>query len=340
MTRTNKNSLIYRILTITLTFCLVLLGLLFIFSKLFPYNHIETRGGYLSLQFLCFMINTFSFYLGLIALILPAIFLILGHYKKMTIGLVFAVWFIIPRLVTFVPSEAKSKIETGTEIKITTCNLLWTNNRGKMAAQTIKESAADIIFLQEYTNHIHKHFSKVLEDYPYVYLESKDNYWGEAIYSKFPLSNISVTEPPLGGKEQPQMRVELEYKNEKFVFYNIHFQWQVGYSAYLQRKALFTNWLKRETEKVVVLGDFNYGVLSPQHSLFYSMGWADALDIIGWGAKTTWPRQSHYRWFPSLRLDHVYFSPGVSVRDLKIFDVPGSDHAGVTLTIGVASGAR
>lgn len=76
----------------------------------------------------------------------------------------------------------------------------------------------------------------------------------------------------------------------------------------------------------LVAGDFN---ATRDHGPFrrlLDLGLVDAADARGWHAwpGTTWPND---RWFPPLlRLDHVLASPPVAVDDVRVVDVPGSDH--------------
>jgi endonuclease/exonuclease/phosphatase family metal-dependent hydrolase len=88
----------------------------------------------------------------------------------------------------------------------------------------------------------------------------------------------------------------------------------------------------------VVAGDFN---ASRDHRPFRDLlavsGFADCADIAAdrsWPG-LTWP--SDRRWLPPvMRLDHVLVSPGLTARQVRTLDVPGTDHCGVLAVIGLA----
>ena len=227
-------------------------------------------------------------------------------------------------------------VSANPQLRLLVTNVYGRNQQAQKVAKLLLKADADVILIQEYTPYIHTYFSSILgKTYKHRYLEARRTFWGQAIYSKYPLNNVSVTTAPLGGPQSPQMRAEVTLGKDKIVLYNIHLHWQLSTAAYLQRHALVEDWLKKEKMPSIAAGDFNFGIQSPQHSVFSDMGWIDALDVLGWGLKNTWPRNISKLYFPPLRLDHVYMSPEVRATDMKIFDIPGSDHAAILVDIQV-----
>lgn len=94
----------------------------------------------------------------------------------------------------------------------------------------------------------------------------------------------------------------------------------------------------------VMTGDFNAGWWHPEfRRLLRRGGWRDAHISVGRGLSCSWPTdQWHvvFRWHPPfVRLDHALANDGLAVLSTVDFDVPGSDHRGLMVTVQRAAPA-
>ena len=94
----------------------------------------------------------------------------------------------------------------------------------------------------------------------------------------------------------------------------------------------------------VMTGDFNASWWHPEmREVMRRGGWRDAHQVLGHGLSCSWPTdQWHpaFRWHPPfVRLDHALVNDGLVVLDVGDFDVPGSDHRGIVVTVQRARSA-
>jgi endonuclease/exonuclease/phosphatase family metal-dependent hydrolase len=88
----------------------------------------------------------------------------------------------------------------------------------------------------------------------------------------------------------------------------------------------------------VMTGDFNAGWWHPEmRRLMAAGGWRDAHQAVGRGLSCSWPTSQWNPLFkvhpPFVRLDHALVNDGLRVLHAAGFDVPGSDHLGVEVTV-------
>jgi endonuclease/exonuclease/phosphatase family metal-dependent hydrolase len=88
----------------------------------------------------------------------------------------------------------------------------------------------------------------------------------------------------------------------------------------------------------VMTGDFNASWGHPEmRRLMTAGGWRDAHQLLGRGLSCSWPTDHWHPAFkihpPFVRLDHALVNDGLRVLDASGFDVPGSDHLGVVVTV-------
>ena len=77
----------------------------------------------------------------------------------------------------------------------------------------------------------------------------------------------------------------------------------------------------------ILAGDFNATLDHAEFRRVLDRGYEDAADEVGHGLRATWP--SNRRIPPPVTIDHVLADERCGVRDLRVIDVPGSDHRAV-----------
>ncbi|MET0910312.1 MAG: endonuclease/exonuclease/phosphatase family protein [Ilumatobacteraceae bacterium] len=94
----------------------------------------------------------------------------------------------------------------------------------------------------------------------------------------------------------------------------------------------------------VMAGDFNASWWHPEmRRLMRRGGWRDAHIDTGHGLSCSWPNERWHALFhwhpPFVRIDHALVNDGVAVLDVTDFEVPGSDHRGLMVTVQRARSA-
>ena len=107
----------------------------------------------------------------------------------------------------------------------------------------------------------------------------------------------------------------------------------------LERDACLNEWsteLLAQGAPVVMMGDFNTTPWSPVfRKLLGQNEWGDSR--AGFGNQPTWPS-----WLGGLGIpiDHALVASGVRVLNRSTFAIPGSDHRGLLLELGIETNSE
>jgi len=102
----------------------------------------------------------------------------------------------------------------------------------------------------------------------------------------------------------------------------------LGRRARVQQLAYMSNALRQEPQ-LLVMGDFNTGVNSPEMRSFCAG--------LGLEAPTA-GLASYPAWQPQRSIDHILVSRALRTRDVRVLDAPMSDHCPVALTLDLPAG--
>ena len=84
-------------------------------------------------------------------------------------------------------------------------------------------------------------------------------------------------------------------------------------------------------DPTVVIGDFNASFWHPSFRALLDDGFTDAHIALGHGFSVSWPDDA---WFPPfIRLDHALTTDSLVPLDVEDFDIAGSDHRGLVVTV-------
>ena len=233
----------------------------------------------------------------------------------------------------------------------------------------VKEKSPDIVCFQEFSlfksgltrpQCIEK-FAKGIS-FPYVYYNRKNNYGGNVVFSKFPLTKVS--EDTGFGKENTYGVMVAVDAGEKGQFYlaNVHLlsysitddeidvltnssEMQnkldtVGKSVLRKLSYAFQRRSKEMKEvlegmpvvdgPVLVCGDFNEPPLSYNYHQMQKAGFIDTFTKVGKGIKPT------YAWkLPLLRIDYIWANDKVTPHRFDRFRYKASDHYPIMLDFSI-----
>ncbi len=108
---------------------------------------------------------------------------------------------------------------------------------------------------------------------------------------------------------------------------------EAGRSAWRRSHELLERMTQKLPQPIVVIGDFNS--LTQQRPMrdLRRRGFVDVRDASRSDGGGSWPA-----WLPVLRLDHAFVTSPLRPRFITDFAVPGSDHHGLIIEVGLASG--
>jgi endonuclease/exonuclease/phosphatase (EEP) superfamily protein YafD len=180
----------------------------------------------------------------------------------------------------------------------------------------------DVLLLQEVSASWLQHLHAVLVEYPYTVTQPRDDNFGIALYSKFPLSNTRVVLSPEVGV--PSIRANLTIEGQRVCLIGVHTvppksgDMARARNLHLQQVA---GWVDSELP-TVLFGDLNVSPYSPYFGdLLRSSGLRDSM--CGYGVQASWPTMCPWLHIP---LDHVLISEQLMVQERRVGPNAGSDH--------------
>ncbi len=259
--------------------------------------------------------------------LLIILFLMLKEWKAILVFSLPVIWI----LVSIVPFYFNTDVKQGKE-KLSFCsmNLLTTNRESSKVLEYLEESEPDVILFQEYGSFWNRELSKLKKDFPYRITEVRDDNFGMALFSKYPLEKESVVF--LHQENIPYIVADIIKNNRRISFLNVHTMPPVGTDYFkLRNKQLKTvnRYIKNHEGPLIVAGDFNCTTFSPCMNLMLEKtNLKDSRQ--GKGIQNSWPAGLV---FLGLTLDHVFISENIQVEKRKTGDEIGSDHHPLFLRI-------
>jgi endonuclease/exonuclease/phosphatase (EEP) superfamily protein YafD len=243
----------------------------------------------------------------------------------------------------------------GATITVMTYNLYGGNQDWAAIRDTISESGADVIAMQELNREMAAMIQEELSgSYPYQILDFQDS-----VISRYPVTLTDVTLPDSWGT--PPKVYLLDWNGRKVTLLNAHF-----YASFLNFNYPFMQWVFREREHqaqlvtefadqvetpLVVTADFNATDQSGAYRIMTSRlhdSWREA----GWGLGHTFPGGS----LPDLprpmiagypvpmwvaRIDYVFYSDDWQALEARLGVWDGvSDHRPVIAVLALQGGCR
>ena len=205
-------------------------------------------------------------------------------------------------------------------------------------AQVIEQAKPDVVGLQEIARgwaidssvDMLEWLSQRLQ-MPYVFGPTADHVWGNAILSRYPIrawGNVPLPPRDLALKRGfLWARVDVGGDEELF-FIATHYHHIEGDTLIRQQQSpeIVRFWNGRQ--RTILLGDFNATPDAKEIAILRDAGLRDAFAALGTGDGFTWPSDALNQ-----RIDYIWFSPDLTVRDLVMPKSTASDHIGVAVTV-------
>jgi len=215
----------------------------------------------------------------------------------------------------------------GEGIVVMSANLLMVHPDPGPLLDEVLAADADVLLLQEYSPRWDRALTAagVHEIYPHHRAIVREDSFGSAIFSRFPLED-SFTEQ-VGGL--PMLGATVQLEAGAIDLFNVH-TLPPRISDYVARHAaglaVVEQWIAERAEQgrsFVVAGDFNATGHSRTARHIRPLA-HDAWELAGRGPGATFPNGLFP--LPPLRLDHIYLSKDLTVTDVSVGVGSGSDH--------------
>lgn len=231
-------------------------------------------------------------------------------------------WFVVP---WYVPdtAEAASDARSPDPVRLMLANVLVSNQHSDRLLAAIGDAAPDILVIQEATPAWLTALAPIESDYPYRLTEPRDDAFGIALYSKFPLDRTAVIESEPAGL--PSLVAVALIGSHRLNVISTHAMPPLGNTNYGVRNLQLDSiaaLAARTPRPLVVIGDLNTTMWANHYRRFEAKsGLVNARR--GFGVEPTWPMFLVPAMIP---IDHVLVSEGVVVTDFGAGPHIGSDH--------------
>lgn len=269
--------------------------------------------------------DTIAVGLPLVAVVLPLLLVALAVWRRRLLPLfvamsVFAaciVAIVAPRLTQ--PSPAPT-----TPIRIATANVFDENPTPDATIAALVARQVDVLATVEMGPDFWTAMDGVT-GLPYAI-----EYGEIGVHARWPIELLG----PEGMPRTRILRIGVDAPGTPFVLYVAHALNPLhDYSTFADQQALARMIVanaSRERRPVVIVGDFNTSDRAVAYRIFDG-SLRDAMRAGGFAPSTyfggLWP-------LLLLRIDHVFVSPSWCAADPSSFDMPGSDHHGIQVTVG------
>ncbi|MBT8102504.1 MAG: endonuclease/exonuclease/phosphatase family protein [Gammaproteobacteria bacterium] len=246
-------------------------------------------------------------------------------------------WFVIPWYLpaSLLPGEPqKNADDYGDPITILHANVHRTNADSTRFVALVNEQQPDVLVIQEATADWLASLGPIRPSYPYKVEEPRDDSFGIALFSKFPLDRTAVlASDPLGF---PDIVARALIGGKHLTIISTHPMPPIGSFNYGSRNVQLDSVAKlaaRTPGPLVVIGDLNITMWADHYrKLEATSGLKNARK--GFGIAPTWP----LFFIPAIiPIDHCLISDDLYVRDLTTGSRIGSDHLPLICKISLAN---
>jgi endonuclease/exonuclease/phosphatase (EEP) superfamily protein YafD len=212
---------------------------------------------------------------------------------------------------------------TGQPVRAMLANVNTRSGNPARVADAIRRFDPDILVLEEVNAKWLSDLGPVLVRYAYATQEPRDDNFGIALFSRFPLSHAQVVY--LGVVRVPSIVAEIATPQGTCTVLATHPVPPAGAELSRWRNAQLAalpGWVHRATSPLILLGDLNMTPWSPYfRRLLRDSGLHDSSQ--GRGVRPTWPTFNPFLLIP---LDHCLYASGIAIIDRQTGPNVGSDH--------------
>jgi endonuclease/exonuclease/phosphatase (EEP) superfamily protein YafD len=283
------------------------------------------------------LVNMFTLYVFAPAWALALLALIGRRWRLLAVAALLCGWHAAHLLPPLMPRDAPPA--DGEGIRLVTANLLMVHPSPDRLAVELEALDADVLVLQEYSGRWLETARRRgwFETHPHHAEVVRDDSFGCAVFSRLPLEDVSVVE--MAGL--PQLQATIRVDGVAVDLLNVHtLPPRIAEYVPGHRQALadIEAWSARRSGErpFLITGDFNATPYSRFHRRISRLA-DDAWELAGSGYGHTAPNGMFP--LPPMRLDHVYLSPELTVREVALGRGMGSDHRPIEAVIALREGA-
>lgn len=205
-------------------------------------------------------------------------------------------------------------------------------------AQAIEAQNPDVIGLQEVSrgwvingSADMLHWLTQRLDMPYVWGSTEGDTWGNAILSRYPLTNATNFSLPPDDLllHRGVLRADIAVGSEAplhIMDTHYHHITEDSNIRVQQSEALLELWAERPS--TILMGDLNAPPDAPEMQLIQEAGFIEGVSAAG-----ITPGYTYSSVEPAVQLDYIWYTSDISASDLIIPEAQASDHLGIAATV-------
>ncbi len=241
----------------------------------------------------------------------------------------------------FMPAPVMAKA-MGRPLKILHYNLDMTSSDHAVAFQFLRNSAPDILFVQELSPALAEQLPRELADYRVVYAHVLDNTHGSALLlpTNSVLQVIHASEVHLpAASPRPLIHATLALDGQAFTLMSLHvIRPKDAYTEQIQAQeyAAASQWIREQRQQhgypILVLGDYNTTPWAARFQRFLQeSGLHDT--SLGFGYQPSWPAAAPVLF--AIPIDHAVASADMIILQRNVGPNLGGDHKALELTFAI-----
>ena len=225
-------------------------------------------------------------------------------------------------------SEPQASQPLNNTLKIIHSNVKMSNTQSQKLIKLVQSESPDVLVVQEVNAWWINELSPLKSDYPYQQIVAREDNFGIAVYSKYPINNAKKT--LWGDRYLPSLQMTLQTNEQAIELITTHPLPPISASYFRSRnsqlkdvtQAIQTFSMNEKEKPIIVIGDFNITMWSSYYTpLESTTGLRNARK--GFGIIPTWPVSLPFLVIP---IDHCLVSKEISVTDISAGPNVGSDH--------------
>lgn len=278
------------------------------------------------------VIQTLTPYLGLLLLPVALIALWRKRYALATAATGVGLGVMVLAAPIAFPDPQADPVAGANGLTVASANLLYLNDRVADVVPVLDELHPDVVVFSEYTREHQAALGDTALARTYDHHVDLVGYGasGIAVWSRFPITS----HPPLDTHIE-SIDVTVDGPDGDVRVVAMHMPTPLSnYGGWQRDLQLATEIGESATEPTLLIGDLNTSPWHPDFRGLLDAGFVDAHIANGAGFSTSWP--TTWRIPPFVRLDHALTVAGLVSTEVVDFEIPGSDHRGLMVTVAPA----
>ncbi|MFB2935009.1 endonuclease/exonuclease/phosphatase family protein [Aerosakkonemataceae cyanobacterium BLCC-F154] len=231
----------------------------------------------------------------------------------------------------YLPPAAIAQETKSGQLRVLISNVLFKNKNYAAVISLVRKENPDVAVFVEVGKVWNQELTVLKDLLPYHVVSQDSPRFGITLYSKLPLENVSIEE--FQGSRKTIVAA-IKFQGKEITVIGTHPSYPIRKSGFLQRNLqleAMADYLKKNKNPVILMGDFNITMWSPIYQRFIQETQLENARF-GFGVQPTWPSSLPLLAIP---IDHCLVSGNIQVIKSRIGRDVGSDHLPIITDLAI-----